>query len=112
MLAICPDFISAGPRNHAARVALRTFAYVVVVGVEQISEGIAEGLVSGRMRYQDESLEEPGRMRAMPFRGARLRTRLHHLVFGAERRSQSLGHRAGSTIAVHQRFARALARRL
>jgi hypothetical protein len=50
-----------------------------------------EGLVSGAMIAEQELLEKPGGMGAVPFRGARIRHGLNELIFGREGGSALLG---------------------
>jgi hypothetical protein len=65
-----------------------------VIGIEQIGELRVERPVAGKLRDQQELLEEPGGMRPVPLGGARIGHRLHHLVFGTKRRRTPLGLRA------------------
>jgi len=65
-----------------------------VVGIEEISEPPVEDPITGKMRDQEELLEKPGRVRAMPFGRARIRHRLHYLVLGAQGSGATLGLRA------------------
>ena len=87
VLAVRPrDGARAGPR------VTRTGGHII--RVEEISEPLVEYAVAGKPRDQQELLEEPGRMRAMPFGRAGIGHRLHHLVLGAERRGAAFGLRA------------------
>src|SRR5262245_58117567 len=65
-----------------------------VVGIEEISELPVEDPITGKTRDQEELLEKPGRVRAMPFGRARIRHRLHYLVLGAQGSGATLGLRA------------------
>src|SRR5690606_24860434 len=60
-------------------------AHGVVVGVEQMAEGFVPEPVAWREGVQDELFEEPGRVREMPFRRARVGHRLHDVVLDRER---------------------------
>ena len=57
-----------------------TSADTLVVGVEQEIELRIERAVAGEIRFEDHRLEEPGRMREMPFCRARVGHRLHGRV--------------------------------
>src|SRR5207249_1921096 len=65
-----------------------------VVGIEEIRELLVEDPITGKMGDQEELLEEPSRVRAMPFGRAGVRHRLHQLVFGAQGSGATLGLRA------------------
>ena len=65
-----------------------------IIGVEQEAEALVEFAVVRGVRLQQEGLEEPGGVGAMPFRGARVRHRLHDLVFRRQMRGAALGLRA------------------
>lgn len=79
--AVLRDFRDAGPGQHAAAGAGMPVTFGLVVGVEEIAELRVEGPVAGLELLQDEGLEEPGRMRQMPFGGTGVFHGLHHLVF-------------------------------
>ena len=89
-LAVAGDFCNARTGDLAAFGAGMSIAERLVVGVEDVREGIVVGAVGGRVRPEDEGLEEPGHVGAMPFRGADVRHRLHRLVLGAQRSRQPL----------------------
>src|SRR5439155_6459365 len=65
-----------------------------VIGIEEIRELLVEDPITGKMGDQDELLEEPRRVRAMPFGRAGVRHRLHQLVLGAQGSGAMLGLRA------------------
>ena len=91
MPAIGGDFIGARAGQMAALVAGMARAGADVIGIEQ--EGVVgvKGLVALAMLAEQELLEEPGGMGAVPFRRAGVRHRLDQLVFGAQGRGPALG---------------------
>ena len=66
-----------------------------VIGIEQIGVVGVEGLVARAMLAEQELLEEPGGMGAVPFRRARVRHRLDQLVLGAQRARRGARSRRG-----------------
>ena len=62
-----------------------------VIGVEQEREALIELAIARVVWLQQELLEEPGGVGAMPFGWARVRHRLNLLVFVRERRGAALG---------------------
>jgi hypothetical protein len=87
----------------------RTGAGRHVIRIEQIAEACVEDAVAGKMRQQQELLEEPGRVRPVPFGGAGVGHRLHDLILGAERRRARLGlgaHRAKGLVPSAPRIVR------
>ena len=54
------------------------------------------------MRHQQELLEKPGGVRAMPFRRTGVRHRLHDLILRAERGRTALGLAPDGEIGFHQ----------
>ena len=74
------DRLERGARDHAASGTGLTSADAFVIGVEQEIELRIERAVAGQIRFENHPLEEPCRMREMPFRGARVRHRLHGRV--------------------------------
>ena len=74
------DFGDARAREHAALMSRVPVADGVVVAVEQVSVRRIVGFVAGQVRLQDERLEEPRRVRSMPFGRARVGHRLDRLV--------------------------------
>ncbi len=73
-----------------------------VIGIEQ--EGVigVEGLVALAVLAEQELLEEPGGMGAMPFGRAGVRHRLDQLVLGAQGSGPALGLAADRQIGFHQ----------
>ena len=73
-------FARIRPRNEAA---LRTRVPRTggdIIGIEQEGEALVEHAIIRQMRHKQKLFEEPGRVRAMPFRRARIRHRLHDLI--------------------------------
>ena len=62
-----------------------------VIGIEQEREIGVEGPIARRVLAEQELLPEPGGMRPMPFRGARIGHGLDLLVLRRERRSPAFG---------------------
>ena len=91
MPAIGGDFIGARAGQMAALVAGMAGAGADVIGIEQ--EGVVgvEDLIALAMLAEQELLEEPGGMGAVPLRRAGVRHRLDQLVLGAQRRGPALG---------------------
>src|ERR1700709_2821397 len=56
-----------------------------VVRVEQVPEVGIESVVAGEIRLEEERLEEPTRVTAVPLRGAHVGHRLNDLVLRSER---------------------------
>jgi hypothetical protein len=93
---VSPEFGDArklGPREETTARARVARAGGDVIRVEQERERVIEHAIARRVRRQQELLEEPGRMGAMPFGRTGLRHRLHHLILGPERRGAALGLR-------------------
>ena len=88
------DVLAVRPREQPPSRPRMTRASRHIIGVEKIGEALIEDAIAGQMRHQQELLEKPGRMRAMPFGRARIGHRLHHLILRAERRRAALGFRA------------------
>jgi hypothetical protein len=94
MGAIGGDLLATGSGEQTASRTRVARASGDVIRVEQICEPLIEDLISGKMHLEQELLEKPGRVRAVPLHGARVRHRLHRLIFGAQRRRTPLGFRA------------------
>src|SRR5262245_20006898 len=82
------------PRDQPAPGARMARSSRDVVRVEEIGELGVANAIAGKMRDQEELLEEPRSVRAMPLGRAGIRHRLHHLVLGAQRGSAALRLRA------------------
>lgn len=78
---------SLGPRPEAG-------SGLLVVAIEEVLETRVEDPVAGQEGTQQEGLVEPGDMRQMPLRRARLDPCLKHIVFDRERLAQLLGQGA------------------
>ena len=91
MPAIGGDLVGAGPGEVAALVAGVARSGGDVVGIEQEGVVRVKGLVALAVLAEQELLEEPGRMGAVPFRGAGVRHRLDQLVFRGQRGGAALG---------------------
>ena len=93
MRAIGGDVLAVRPRDQPAlrpRVA-RTGGDVI--GIEQKRKPLVENLVARIVRHQQELLEKPGDVGAMPFGRAGVGHRLHDLVFGRQMRGARFGLR-------------------
>ena len=80
-----------GPRQQAALRPRVPRTGGDVIGVEQVGELARRTPDSPADAAQQELLEEPGGVRAVPFGRARVRHRLHDLVLGRQRRRAALG---------------------
>jgi hypothetical protein len=78
-----------GPGQQAALRARMARADAVVVRIEEIAVGRVERGKVLLVRFEHEGLEEPGRVREMPFGGARVGHRLCAAVLGRERLGQA-----------------------
>ena len=81
--------VERGPRDHAASRARLTRADALVIGIEQEIELRIERAVAGKIRFENHRLEEPGRMREMPFRRACIGHRLHGRIGVGQRRAEA-----------------------
>ena len=84
------DLLRVGTRDEPSPRTLVTRPRGDVIGIEEIAETGVEHLVARLVRPEQELLEEPGRMGAMPFRRARIRHRLDDLVLRRQRRRAAL----------------------
>ena len=91
MPAIGGDLVRARAGQVAALVAGMPGTGADVIGIEQKGVVGVEGLVALAVLAEQELLEEPGGMGAMPFRRARVRHRLDQLVLGAQGGGPALG---------------------
>ena len=94
MRAIGRDLAVGRPRHQSALRARMPRPGRDIVGVEQIGELLVEDAVARQMRQQQELLEEPGRMRPMPFGRTGVRHRLDDLILVGKRRRAPLGFAA------------------
>ena len=78
------DLLAVRPRDQPALRPRVARAGRHIIRVEQIGEPLVEDAIAGKVRDQQELLEEPGGMRAMPLGRAGIRHRLHELVLGAQ----------------------------
>ena len=90
MGAIFAHLVQAGTGKGIAQRFVRLLPHSVVIGIKEIAEALIKGAIAGEMCGKNKRLKEPTGMRQMPFGRAGLQTRLHHLVFRAERRRQRL----------------------
>ncbi len=102
MTAIGGDLFRARAGQKAARVAGMPGAGADVIGIEQ--EGVVAmiRLVACAVFAEQELLEEPGGMGSVPFRRARIRHRLHDLVFRGKRGGAALGLATDGEECLHQ----------
>ena len=81
MRAILADLIGIRPRDHPALRPRVTRAGRDIIGIEQEGEALVVDLVAPHIRLQQEGLEEPRGVRAMPLDRTRIRHRLDDLIF-------------------------------
>ncbi len=89
VLAICEDFLDAGPRDHSTSRTRKLVADRVVVRVEQHPEIRGKVAIAIDGGFQHQRLEKPGRVRQMPLDG----TGVRHRLDGAILCRQRLGYR-------------------
>ncbi len=89
--AVGGDFLVGGAGDEAALGARMARTGGDIIGVEQEGEARVEDLVAGDVLGEQELLEEPGGVRAMPLDRARVGHGLDDLVLGRERRGAALG---------------------
>ena len=90
----CGHIVAIGARDQPALRPRVTRAGSDVIRVEEIGEALIEDAIPRKVRNEQELLQEPAGMRAVPFGRARIGHRLHHLVLGGERRGAAFGFRA------------------
>ena len=95
MPAIGGDFVGARAGQEAALVAGMPGTGADIIGIEQKGVVGMEGLVALAVLAEQELLEEPGGMGAVPFRRAGVRHRLDELVFGAQAARRGARSRRG-----------------
>ncbi len=76
---------------------------LLVIGVEEKGEAAVEGAVVPQVRRKDESLEEPGGVRHVPFDRAGVGHGLHHVIVGLELGGEALGGAAHGLVAAGER---------
>src|ERR1700681_743151 len=91
MPAVGRDFIGAGPSQVAALMTGMAGAGADIIGIEQERIVGMKGLVSRAVFAEQELLEEPGGMGAVPFRRACVRHRLNQLILRRQRSRAALG---------------------
>ncbi len=109
--AVGPHGGQVGPRDQPALRARVLPPHAVVVRVEQHAERRIERSEAALVRLQDEGLEEPARVRQVPFDGAGVGHGLGAAVLGREGPRQRLGGRAHRGVAQRHRGLRLLRRR-
>ena len=102
MPAIGGDFVGARAGEVAALVAGVPGTGADIIGIEQKRVVGVEGLVALAVLAEQELLEEPGGMGAVPFGRAGVRHRLDQLVLGAQGSGPALGLVADGQIGFHQ----------
>ncbi len=102
MPAVGGDFLGAGAGQMAALVTGVPRSGADIIGIEQ--EGVIgmERLVPRAVFAEQELLEEPGGMGAVPFRRAGVRHRLDHLIFRSQGGGAAFGLVADRQIGFHQ----------
>ena len=88
------DVLAIRPREQAALRTRVARAGGHIIRVEEVSEALVEHAIAGETRRQQELLQEPCRMRAVPFGRAGIGHRLHHLILRCEQRGAAFGFRS------------------
>ena len=88
MGAVVAHFETGRARQQTAQRARLARPLRLIIGVEAIIEARVEGPVARQKGLQDKGLEEPGRVREMPFGRARVLIGLRGLILDAERRGE------------------------
>ncbi len=96
------DFVRAGPGQMAALMTGVPRAGAHIIGVEQKSVIGVKGLVAIAVFAEQELLEKPGGMGAVPFRRTRVRHRLDQLILRRKRGGAALGLVPDGEIGLHQ----------
>ena len=91
MPAVGGDFVGAGTGQMAALVAGVPRSGADIVGIEQKGVVGVKGLVALAVFAEQELLEEPGGMGAVPFRRAGIRHRLDQLILRRQGGGAALG---------------------
>jgi hypothetical protein len=102
MPAIGGDFVGAGTGQMAALVTGVPRSGADIIGIEQIGVVRVEDLVALAMFAEQELLEEPGGMGAVPFRWARIRHRLDQLILRRQWSGAAFGLVANREVGFHQ----------
>ena len=103
--AVARDLLDRRPREQAALRTGMTRTDRLVVRVEEVPEVGIEGAYPASVRLEEERLEEPGRVTAVPLGRAHVGHRLNDLVLGTERSGERFREAADRVIASAQRFA-------
>ncbi len=77
------------PRDESSQIAPVHVARSVIIGIKKVGVFRNFRLVARHPDFQNESLEEPARVREMPFGRADVRHRLHDVIFRLERRAEA-----------------------
>ena len=91
MTAISGDFIGARTRDQTALRPRVAWTGRYIIGIVEIGEALVEGAIILGVGPEQKLLEKPAGMGAMPLGWARVRHRLHDLVFGGEQCRPPLG---------------------
>ena len=110
MGAIAGDVLAVRPGDQAALGAGVARPSGDIIGVEQERKTLIENPVGGIVRHQQELLEEPGDVRAVPFGRRGVGHRLDDLVLGRQRRGALFRLRAHATKGVAPDSARRIER--
>ncbi len=108
--AIAGDVGGIRPRDQPALRAGVARTGGNVIGVEQKRKAFVEDFVARIVRYQQELLEKPGDVRAMPFGRRGIGHRLHDLVLGRQMRGTRLRFRAHAAEGIAPTLARVIRR--
>ncbi len=102
MQPVSGDLVGAWPGQVAALVAGVARTGADIVGIEQVRVIRVERLVARAMFAEQELLEDPGGMGAVPVRRARVRHRLDQLIFRCQGGGAALGLVSDREVGFHQ----------
>src|SRR5665213_2795041 len=104
MSAILEDFAHRRSRHEPAHRATVALAGLHVVGIEEKRVPRIRRYVLGRVRTEDERLEEPARVREMPLGGAHVGHAADDVVLGVERLAEPFGLRTNGIETLGERL--------
>src|SRR5690242_16951641 len=93
-VAIFENLARCRPRQHSAPGTRMPRAERLIVRIEEKVVALVERTIAGRVRQQDNALEEPCGMGEVPFRGAGVGHRLDRLILRRQRTGQPFGETA------------------
>ena len=74
------DLVQRWPAQHPAARARVARSFGLIIAVEEEGVALIEGPIAARIIAKNEGLEEPARMREVPFRRRRIRERLDRRI--------------------------------